>query len=57
MDTQTIVAIVVVLLAAFFAGKMLLVPFIASLRPDKSEGCAGGCGCGHEEHAVEKKPR
>jgi hypothetical protein len=50
METQTIIAIVIVLLAALWAGKLLLVPFIASLRAGKSDRCAGGCGCGHEEH-------
>lgn len=54
MQTQTIIAIVIVVLAALWAGKLLLVPFIASLRPNKSGRCAGGCGCGHEEAHSEK---
>jgi len=55
METQTIIAIVVVLAAALWAGKLLLIPFIASLRPDKSGRCTGGCGCGHEEAPSEKR--
>src|SRR5207244_515726 len=57
MDTQTIIAVAVVLLAGVWAGKMLLVPFIASLRPAKSDRCVGGCGCGHEERNAEKPPK
>lgn len=48
MDTQTLVAVAIVFLAAVWGGWMLLSPFVAALRPPKEKSCGGGCGCGHE---------
>lgn len=49
MDTQTLIAIVIVVAAALWATKLLVGPLIASFRPQKPGRCAGGCGCGHED--------
>src|SRR5437868_15335178 len=50
MSTQTIIALVIVVLAALWAGWLLVGPFVASLRPPKKDdSCTGGCGCGHED--------
>jgi hypothetical protein len=49
MDWQKIISILIVALAAVWAGKMLLTPVLAAMRPPKPDRCAGGCGCGHEE--------
>jgi hypothetical protein len=48
-DWQTIVAVAIAVLAAIWAGYMLIVPMIAAMRPAKPGKCAGGCGCGHED--------
>ena len=49
MNTQTIIALILVGLAAAWAVRLLVFPFIASLRPTKKGACTGGCGCGHED--------
>ena len=49
MDKQTIIALVIVALAAAWAAKQLIGPLIAATRPPKPGRCAGGCGCGHED--------
>ena len=48
-DTQTIIAVAIAVLAAIWAGYMLVMPMIAAMRPAKPGKCMGGCGCGHEE--------
>jgi hypothetical protein len=49
MDTQSIIALIIVAAAGVWAAKMLIVPLIAACRPQKPGRCAGGCGCGHED--------
>lgn len=49
MDWQTILAITIALLAGIWAVKLLVLPFIVSMRPDKPGRCPGGCGCGRED--------
>jgi len=46
---QNLIALSVAGLAGLWALKLLLMPFLASLRPEKSDRCMGGCGCGHED--------
>lgn len=48
-DWQTLIAIAIAVLAAIWAGYMLVMPMIAAMRPGKPGRCMGGCGCGHEE--------
>jgi len=56
MDTQSIIALLIVAVAVVAAFRMLVLPFVASLRPQKKDTrCAGGCGCGHEERGDEFK--
>jgi len=55
MDTQSIIAIALAVLAGIWAAWLLLKTFIASLRPVKNEGCGGGCGCGHDTAHVNRR--
>jgi hypothetical protein len=45
MDWQTITSLVIVALAAVWGGRMLYTSVASALKPAKTEGCGGGCGC------------
>jgi hypothetical protein len=45
MDWQTIASLGVVALAAVWGGRMLYTSVSSAMKPAKSEGCGGGCGC------------
>ena len=55
LDWQSIIAVFIALLAGVWAIKLLLLPFLASMRPSKKDGCGGCCGgCGHASHDDKK---
>jgi len=55
MDWQTIVAVVLVVLSAAWALRMLLASVLPDSKPGKSGHCSGCCACSRGEGDAESK--